>query len=391
VRETDVVAVDLVADGDLTGWSTPNGNPVHAVPGGSMPVPVQLISPPLDFAAASFRYVYATIEVATADGAYHARLSWDAGDGFHDEASATWVVAPGRTARSYVIDLSKCGWPLAESIGRLRFDLLGTAGSARLLQLAILADLAQFEPSPDLRPVLAQRYLHGYGIECGALQNPMAVPPTARVVYIDRLTLAACREHYPELGGQALTPPHLVADLQRLPIADGRVDFAIGNHLLEHARDPIGGLCEFLRTLRPGGVAFVSVPDVANPMDRGRAVTSFEHLLADHEAEADRSAEDDRHYDESVAAAHPELSGDPLRALTDHFRRQAYSIHFHTFDEVSFRRFVGHAAHVAGATVEEYARNRTPEFDEYIVVLRRRLGTERVTTNSSVLSPAPIG
>ena len=235
----------------------------------------------------------------------------------------------------------------------------------------LLADLAQLDGNDDPRRMLARRYIHGRGIECGALQNPMTVPDDARVTYVDRLTVMAARTHYPELNGQPLTPPNLVADLQHLPVASDRLDLCIGNHLLEHARDPIGALSEFLRTIRPNGIAFVSVPNVDNPLDRGRPVTSVQHLLDDHDRRAERGLDDDRHYDEAVASAHPTLPEAEREGLVKHFRDQAYSIHFHTFDEASCRQFVKHVGGLVGAAVEEYARNRTPDFDEFIAILRR--------------------
>jgi GT2 family glycosyltransferase/glycosyltransferase involved in cell wall biosynthesis len=59
------------------------------------------------------------------------------------------------------------------------------------------------------------------------------------------------------------------------------------------------------------------------------------------------------------------------RAFTDSLRAQAYSIHFHTFDEASYRELVADACRRSGARVEEYARNAGPEFDEYVAVIRR--------------------
>lgn len=331
-----------------------------------------LVGPPADFpAAARLRYAYVRLAAKTAGGAARGQLFWDDGDGFREAASGSWPIVADGVTRSHLIDLAPGRWLAGDTLRRLRLDPLDRPGQVRIERVTLLADVAQLESSSDLRTVLARRYLRGHGVECGALQNPMRVPPEAKVLFVDRLTLTAAREHYPELNGLHLTPPNLVADLQRLPIGNGRVDFCIGNHLLEHARDPIGGLCEFLRTIRPGGVAFVSVPDVDNPLDRGRPVTPFEHLLADHEPHADRRAEDDRHYDECVTAAHPELPEPQRLELTERYRQQAYSIHFHTFDETSFRQMVSHACRLSGAVVDEYARNRTSEFDEYIAVLRR--------------------
>ncbi|TMA54666.1 MAG: glycosyltransferase [Deltaproteobacteria bacterium] len=255
---------------------------------------------------------------------------------------------------------------------RLRFDPVDLARPASIMveRLLFLADLAQLEQG-EARRVLASRYLDGNGLECGALQNPLAAPPNARVLFIDRLTEKQARSHYPELEGQRLMQPNVVGDLHRLPIADRSLDFCIGNHLLEHARDPIGALQELLRVVRTDGILFVSIPDVLNPLDRHRPVTPFAHLLEDHDPPRDRMAEDLEHYREWVASAHPEMDDAQQRALTERLVAQDYSIHFHTFDEASYRRLLGHACAEAGASVEEFARVSTPDYDEYIAILRR--------------------
>lgn len=56
--------------------------------------------------------------------------------------------------------------------------------------------------------------------------------------------------------------PHtgLVADVQRLPVRDGSVDFVFATGLLEHVEDDRALLSEISRVLRPGGVAHVELP-----------------------------------------------------------------------------------------------------------------------------------
>src|SRR4029077_3653427 len=147
--------------------------------------------------------------------------------------------------------------------------------------------------------------------------------------------------------------------------------FCVGNHLLEHDRDPIAGLQEMLRVVRPGGVVYVSVPDVGNPLDRNRPVTTFSHLLADHDPTRDRRPHDIEHYREYVASAHPTLDAATRTDLADRYLEQGYSVHFHTFDESSFRTLLQHVGRTVGARVIEFARNPAEGFDEYVAVLRR--------------------
>jgi GT2 family glycosyltransferase/2-polyprenyl-3-methyl-5-hydroxy-6-metoxy-1,4-benzoquinol methylase/glycosyltransferase involved in cell wall biosynthesis len=331
-----------------------------------------LASAALGVPAAAYRWLVVRMACRAEHPGATAQCFWlpPSAAGFAEEHSVVWPITSDGETRTYVIDLAATTWPLAETVTRVRIDPLDGPGTVRLERVSLLADLGQLEPGGNLRTALGRHHLHGVGIECGALQNPMAVPSDARVLYVDRLTTAQAREHYPELAEQRLTAPLVVADLQRLPFADGALDFCIGNHLLEHARDPIGGLGELLRVVRPGGACFISVPDGQNPLDARRPVTPFAHLLADHEPGADRSREDAAHYEESVSA-HPDMNAAERRQYADRLRAQGYSIHFHTFDEASYRELVVDACRRIGARVEEYARNPGSDFDEHVAVIRR--------------------
>ncbi|HEX4621321.1 MAG TPA: class I SAM-dependent methyltransferase [Myxococcaceae bacterium] len=54
-----------------------------------------------------------------------------------------------------------------------------------------------------------------------------------------------------------------VGSLTRMPFPDGSFDIVTAKHTLEHVAQPMDGLREIARVLRPGGVAFVQVPDAA--------------------------------------------------------------------------------------------------------------------------------
>ena len=180
-----------------------------------------------------------------------------------------------------------------------------------------------------VRAIVAARYVHGRGIEVGALHSPLAVPPTASVLYVDRLRPADLRRHYPELDGMPLSRLDLVDDGERLSaIRDASVDFVIASHFLEHAEDPIGSLAAMLRVVRPGGVVYLAIPDKRYTFDRKRPVTPFAHLVEDHERGPEVSRRG--HYEEWTALAEDEnirgRSADELLAL-------GYSIHFHVWTQ----------------------------------------------------------
>src|SRR2546421_7775018 len=54
------------------------------------------------------------------------------------------------------------------------------------------------------RELIAETFLKGEGIEIGALHNPLLVPNSAKVKYVDRLSVADLRRQYPELDSQQL-------------------------------------------------------------------------------------------------------------------------------------------------------------------------------------------
>jgi len=54
-----------------------------------------------------------------------------------------------------------------------------------------------------------------------------------------------------------------VGSLSKMPFADASFDVVTLKHTLEHVESPLGALREVRRVLKPGGVAFVIVPDVA--------------------------------------------------------------------------------------------------------------------------------
>ncbi|MFP5379434.1 MAG: class I SAM-dependent methyltransferase, partial [Vicinamibacteria bacterium] len=69
---------------------------------------------------------------------------------------------------------------------------------------------------------------------------------------LDHHMFAALR---PDLGQAGL-----VADTHRLPFSDDTFDTVVANNVLEHLYDPLVGLSEIRRVLRPGGRVFAMVP-----------------------------------------------------------------------------------------------------------------------------------
>lgn len=217
----------------------------------------------------------------------------------------------------------------------------------------------------DVRAWVAALYLEGHGIEIGALHSPMQVPPTARVRYVDRMSVEELRRQYPELDEHQLVEPDIIADGERLePVEDASQDFVIASHFLEHCQDPIGALQHMLRVTRPNGIVFLGIPDKRYTFDRNRPVTTFEHLLRDHTDGPHISKT--AHFEEwATLAEDANIRGRSARELMD----IDYSIHFHVWTQAELLEFFGRLVTELGFAfdVELVLKNAI----ELIVVLRK--------------------
>jgi hypothetical protein len=224
----------------------------------------------------------------------------------------------------------------------------------------------------------AARWLTGAGIEIGALHNPRPVPAQVSVRYVDRLSVDELRRHYPELGDEPMVPIDLIGDAENLSVlADDTQDFVIANHLLEHLENPLRGLQEMVRVLRPGGILYVALPDPRVTFDRSRDQTPTDHVIAEyrHGTEATREA----HYAEWVERAEPLVEWmvaagvaiGPQR-VTEQMAR-SYSIHFHVWRPETFLEVIAAAREEAGVSLElqEFSACRPGEDDEYIFIFAK--------------------
>ena len=184
------------------------------------------------------------------------------------------------------------------------------------------------------------RYLRGDGIEIGALHNPLEVPESVRVRYVDHLSVNELREHYPELADEPLVAVDVVDDGERLAtIGDGTQDFVIANHFLEHCEDPLGALANMIRVLRPGGVLYLAVPDKRYTFDVDRPVTPTDHLIRDHREGPEGSRRG--HYEEWARLV--DKVEEPEAHATALLER-GYSIHFHAWTQTQLLEVIRIAA-----------------------------------------------
>jgi predicted SAM-dependent methyltransferase len=218
-------------------------------------------------------------------------------------------------------------------------------------------------------------YLAGNGIEVGALDWALDLSnlPITRVRYVDRFPEDDLHRRYPELALARLVHVDLVDDGEVLgKIEDGSLDFIIGNHFIEHTRDCIGTLCNWLTKLKPGGIIYLAVPEKNCTFDAGRELTSLQHLTADYQASrVERPARDRQHFVEWATFV-DKLPGDQIEARAKFLIEIDYSIHFHTFTLQSFLAIVSHMRQELKAPLEIKAcADVIQGGDEFLVVLRR--------------------
>jgi SAM-dependent methyltransferase len=211
-------------------------------------------------------------------------------------------------------------------------------------------------------------YLTGSGIEIGALNLPLRVPPSARVRYVDYLPIETLREHHAHLiyTGQPLVAPDVVDDGERLEsFPDKSLDFVIANHFIEHTEDPIRTLSAHLRVLRAGGILFMAVPDKRKTFDVDRPVTPLEHLVRDHTEGPENSH--DAHYVEWASLV-DKVPSDQVQRHANDLAERRFSIHFHTWTPGSYLQMLLHCQDTGMPIEIELMQQNDVEF---LTVLRK--------------------
>lgn len=182
------------------------------------------------------------------------------------------------------------------------------------------------------RKRISAKYIHGTGIEIGALHSPLDVPDDARVKYVDRMPVNELLQQYPELASFKLVDVDIVADGESLDsIPDASQDFCIANHFIEHCENPIKAIENILRVLKTGGIVYISIPDKRFSFDMDREVTSFEHLENDYFNGPEKSKRD--HYREWVTLVNKVDAADRVEENIDTLIEKKYSIHFHVWTQ----------------------------------------------------------
>ncbi len=189
------------------------------------------------------------------------------------------------------------------------------------------------------RSVAAAQYLHGSGIEIGALTTPQGVPPEVQVTYLDQATTEELKAHYgsnPFLKVREFVPVDLVADAHTLDgVADESQDFVIVHDVIEHLENPILAVKNWLRVLKQDGILLSTAPDKRFTFDFSRPVTPFSHLERDYREgpEGSRSEAYLEWHQFVCTSSHTPTTGtaaDPSEAARESMEKRE-DIHFHVW------------------------------------------------------------
>jgi SAM-dependent methyltransferase len=219
----------------------------------------------------------------------------------------------------------------------------------------------------DWRAHFAGR-LQGRGVELGPLNRPIAAHSGMQMTYVDRVDQATLQRQYPKLA-QHIAPVDILDDAETLAtIAPGRFDFLIAAHVIEHMRNPIGALVNWLRVVRDGGHVYLIVPDKRRTFDQLRVRTTLEHMVLDYEQPS--SERDFEHYLDYALLVHRADTDEAIGEAT-RLRDTDSSIHFHVFLPEDVVRLVGWVAgHVTAVAVAE-GPSLSPATDEFHLLLRK--------------------
>jgi SAM-dependent methyltransferase len=238
------------------------------------------------------------------------------------------------------------------------------------------------------------RYLSGDGADLGPGSHPFPVPyPGSSMLRVDRWQPDENADLYPELVDAAFPEPDVVCDLneERLSaVGDGKLDFVVASHVLEHVADPIGLLDDMHRVLRPDGIAVVLLPDRRLTFDRRRPPTALGVLVRKHTERVTSITDAD--IDEFLRLADPDgyaaLQATPLEArpaLYDWHRHR--SIHVHCWHEEEFVEVLEHCIRELGHTWElldgVIAEDEGPSGLEFGYVLRKSSVTLDAATRAA--------
>jgi SAM-dependent methyltransferase len=244
-------------------------------------------------------------------------------------------------------------------------------------------------PSFTVRERLAAKYLRGTGLEIGALHFPLKVPDGVIVKYVDYSTREQNVSRFPELAASEIVETdYLENGFELASFPQSSQDFIIGNHVLEHAGNPIQVLLNWGRLLRPEGVLMVTVPVMDRCFDKGRQLTTLEHFVEDHrllqKGEIAKFKERNlHHFAEIIQISEPNIrsKGGRVPEVSEAYLRErllqmaaAEQLDLHyTFSIDSFRDLMEYFVKYIGPDFSIIALRRSRGGAEVVAILKKKL------------------
>lgn len=128
-------------------------------------------------------------------------------------------------------------------------------------------------------------HFNGLGLDIGPFDLPFISNPAEhglKVETVDRWPPEKLKELFPELDDFNLPPdPDFLHNVSADGLSfseDGRFDFTICSHVIEHVANPFELFNECYRVVKDGGALYFGVPDVRISFDKGRMPTSYAYL-----------------------------------------------------------------------------------------------------------------
>lgn len=224
----------------------------------------------------------------------------------------------------------------------------------------IRADFLTMQPRPHRDEVYAT--LHGRGLEIGAFHEPALLPDAATVEYFDAMDASRAAELFPEIPAESFVVVDHLGDIDHDGLSsftNGKFDFLICNHVIEHVANPIKLVRDVFRITRAGGTVVLSAPDKDYTYDQARPLTPFDHLWQDFTN--DVTENDDEHYMDFFRGAAPHvLEVDPVHLPYNIQRVRERREHAHVWDSESFAVFMHESLSRLSIGTTQIAENRGP-------------------------------
>ncbi|WP_189350229.1 methyltransferase domain-containing protein [Mesorhizobium sp. M1E.F.Ca.ET.045.02.1.1] len=201
----------------------------------------------------------------------------------------------------------------------------------------------------EIRDFFARR-LAGSGIEIGAQYVPTEVAPGVDVEYVDVLSNDELVSRY-KLPADGLVPlAHVVDGHHLTAYVDDAKDFLIANHVLEHFDDPVGGVIEWLRVIRAGGLLFLTLPNYrSNAFDYKRTPERAPHFALDYVDPDNRPQRNRTHYEDmAMSLRDQDRQSAAVQSMVDEWISRGDRHHYHVYDEAALKDVLSEAGKASG-------------------------------------------